>query len=584
MKHIHNYLFLFLILTLISCNPKSTNVGDSNKKEVRLSRFARNYPDFNPQHLNEILQQKLSQDSVLSSLYTHNQFAPIWVHDTLDTKKLYTFVSILDNSVEHGLPKNYFTTDTINKLISAIDLGVYSNLDTLYHRMYELETLSTKAAIQYATGMSYGFTNPKKLFGKKDYDISISTPDSAFYSNLYKLLAEDPIAYIQQAPPSHPTYQKLLEEYKSLISKEDIDFEKIPSGVTYKLGDKSVHISKIAKRLMITGEYTPPAVDSLNTDSLHRILDENLLAAVNTFRRKNSYPEEKEVGKITIDALNRPFKYYIERTKANMERYRWRRTKEIHKKHIEVNVASFSLAATQPDSLPLIMRVCVGTVGNKTPLLQSDIAYMNLNPVWNVPKSIAQGEVAVLQKKDPTYIKRKNMRLFKGGKEVDPSTIDWSEVNPSKFSYLIRQDPGYGNSLGLIKFMFNNKFSVYLHDTPSKSAFNRKNRAVSHGCVRIQQPFDMAVFLMSPVRETYRDEVLYSVKREPETANGKKLAREGKFKKLPDIINMTDKISLIIDYYTAYMYPGDSDLYYADDVYSYDNVILAAMDSLALQL
>lgn len=577
MKHIHT-ISLFLILTLASCNPKSTNVGDSNKKEVRQSRFAKNYPEFNPVHLSEILQTNLQQDSVLSPLYTENKYAPIWVHDTLDTKKLHTFISILNNSTEHGLPENYFSGKPILSLVNAIDSGKYTNLDTLYRKMYELEALSTKAAIKYITGMNYGFTHPKNIYGKKDYDITIAAPDSAFYANLYKSLAEDPIGFIQDSHPKHPTYLKLLAQYKNLKEKENIDFQKIPSNSTYKLGDKSAHISKIAQRLMITGEYTPPSVDSLNTDSTHRVLDKALLAAINTFRRNNSYPEEDEVGKITIEALNRPFSYYLDRTRANMERYRWRRTKQIHDKHIEVNIASFSLAASQPDSLPLIMRVCVGTTRNKTPLLQSDLGYMNLNPVWNVPKSIAQGEVAVLQKRDPTYIKRKNMRLFKGGKEVDPASINWSEVNPSQFSYYIRQDAGYGNSLGLIKFMFNNKFSVYLHDTPSKMAFTRKNRAVSHGCVRVQQPFDLAVFCMSPVASTYKDQVLYSVKKEPLTATGKKLAKEGKLKKLPDIINMSDKISLIIDYYTAYMYPQDSNLYYADDIYGYDDLILKALN------
>ena len=262
-----------------------------------------------------------------------------------------------------------------------------------------------------------------------------------------------------------------------------------------------------------------------------------------------------------------------------MERYRWQRTKKIHNKHIEVNVAAASLVATHADSLPLMMRVCIGTVSNKPPLLQSDISYLNLNPYWNVPKSITQGEVAVLQKRDTTYIRRKNMKLYKGGKQVDVSSINWKEVNPSNFSYIVRQEPGYGNSLGLIKFMFNNNHSVYLHDTPSKMAFNRKNRAVSHGCVRVQKPFDLAFFCLSPVTDVFKDQLLYSAKMNPVSNAGKKLLRENKLKKLPDIINLKEdnKISLFIDYYTAFMYPNEDDLFYADDTYGYDDLILNAL-------
>jgi murein L,D-transpeptidase YcbB/YkuD len=239
------------------------------------------------------------------------------------------------------------------------------------------------------------------------------------------------------------------------------------------------------------------------------------------------------------------------------------------------------LFACQKDSLPLIMRVCTGSVTNKTPLLESDISYLNLNPIWNVPTSIAQKEVAVLQKKDPAYIGRNNMKLYKGGKEVDVDSINWKEVNPSKFTYTIRQNSGERNALGLIKFMFNNAFSVYLHDTPSKAAFNRKNRAVSHGCVRVQKPFDLAFFCMSATSDNaYKDRLYYSIDKSPVSNEGKKLARENKLKKLPDILNPKSKISLSIDYYTAYMYPDDNDtLYYADDVYDYDNIILNALDS-----
>ncbi len=571
-------LILTITIFIVSCHEKrSTKLSESSKKEVILSKFAKNYPDFDPQDLKEVLRSRLQKDSILQNLYTNNTFTPIWVHDTLDIQGLRELSAILENSREHGLPINYFPIDYIKSLVDSIDSGIYSHdINILYEKMADLELVSTSSAIKYITGMSYGFTDPKTLY-KKDYDIYTARPDSIFFVDLYANLQKNPIKPILNSLPNNLIYNKILEEYKNLESKKDISLNTIIASKTYKIGDKNPNISEIARRLILTGEYKP---DSIETDSLHQTLNKNLLAAINTFRRKNSYPEEDEVGQITIDALNRPLEYYQAKLRANMERYRWKRTKSKHDKHIEVNVAPAMLFASQNNSLPLVTRVCVGSVANKTPLLESDISYLNLNPIWNVPTSIAQKEVAVLQKKDPTYIKRNNMKLYKGGKEVDVESINWKEVNPSKFSYTIRQNSGERNALGLVKFMFNNAFSVYLHDTPSKAAFSRKNRAVSHGCVRVQKPFDLAFFCMSTTSDdVYKDRLYYSINKSPISNEGKKLAKENKLKKLPDILNPKEKISLFIDYYTAYMYPDDSStLYYADDVYGYDSVILNALD------
>lgn len=581
MKHIYSHLTFLILLTLIvSCKKKDhSKISESDKKEVVQSAFAKNYPDFDVKILQDILLISSQNDSIVAPYYvtTHNTSA--WVHDTLDTKSLNKLVHLLENVSEHGLSPDLFPIASIKSITDSIDSGFYvNNTDSLYIRLAVLDQIATGTVIQYISGMKYGFLNPKTLY-KKDYDISIAIPDSIFYTGLYNEIKENPIEAMINSHPNDEIYQKLKNEYSLLEKRKEKGFKKINSGdATFKIGDKSKYIEEIAERLILTGEYVP---DSTSTDSTHNRMDETLLAAINTFRRHNSFPEEQEVGKLTIDALNRPIEYYQNKIIANLERYRWKRTKTKEKKHIEVNVAPAILVASyaDSDSLPLISTVCVGSVRNKTPLLQSDISYMNLNPYWNVPKSIAQKEVAVLQKKDPTYIQRHNMKLFKGGKEVDATSIDWKEVNPDKFSYIIRQEPGGGNALGLVKFMFNNPFSVYLHDTPSKAAFGRKNRAVSHGCVRVQKPFDLAFFCASPVTDIYKDQFYYSINKPPVSNDGKKLLKENKLKKLPNIINIDkdNKISLFIDYYTVYMYPNDSTLYYADDVYEYDTPIITEL-------
>lgn len=572
----HSFLLILLLLCIVSCGNKnkSNSIGDSNNKEVAKSKFAKQYPEFNPQTFKDKLQTQLDGDSILIPYYSACNYEPLWTNDTLNTSRLMAFIEILDKVPEHGLSVSMFNKDDIASITNSIDSGKFANkMDTLYLKLAELEKASTKALLKYVTGMKYGFVNPKSLY-KKDHTIDVLQPDSAYYVELYSQIKKDPIALLLESEPKDRVYKKMQDTYRDLEAKKEVELEKIKDiGTTvYKVGASSNNITAIAKRLIAMGEYSPEA-----GDSIHDVLNEQLMAAVNDFRRRMSYPEDEEIGSLTVEALNRPFTYYQDKIRANMERYRWRRAKKHENKHIEVIVPAFKLIATNGNEKPLVMRVCVGSVTNKTPLLESDISYLNLNPVWNVPKSIAQGEVSVLQKRDSTYLRRNNMKLFKGGQEVDPKTIDWSSVNPSKFNYYVRQESGSGNALGRIKFMFNNDFSVYLHDTPNQRAFGRKNRAVSHGCVRVQKPVDLAFFCLSPPSDMYKDQLRYSIDRAPVTEEGKKLASQNKLKKLPNIINPKDKISLAIDYYTVYMHPDENDLYYADDVYDYDSALLKAL-------
>lgn len=569
-------IILTILLNAGSCsNPTQSNkIKNSKIKAVVQSRFAKIYPDFNPEYFREQLRAGVENDSILYPYYSNSKSAPIWTNDTLNTSRLSAFLDIISRVEEHGLDTNIFDKDLIQSLTDSIDSGLFANkIDTLYLKMTELEKLSTKSLFKYATGMQYGFTDPRKIY-KTDHDIDIAYPDSAYYTKLYDDVRTDPIATLLESEPQNRVYKKMQEEYKNLENKKNIEWKNINDIGTniYKIGASNSNITAITNRLIATGEYE---VDSTFNNEPHTVLDKKLMDAVNAFRKKISYPEETEIGSLTIEALNRPITYYQEKIKANMERYRWKHNKQKHNKHIEVNIPAFKLFATQKeDSIPLIMRVCVGTIRNKTPLIESDISYINLNPTWNVPKSIVQGEISVLQKKDRTYMSKRNMKLFKNGKEVAPETINWSKVVPSKFNYTVRQEPGNNNSLGRMKFMFRNNFAVYLHDTPVKRAFLRKNRAVSHGCIRVQQPIDLAFFCLSPTSDIYKDQLRYSIEKEPETKEGKDLMIKDKLKKLANIINPKDKISLTIDYLTVYMHPDEDNLYYADDVYEYDSILL----------
>lgn len=579
------FLFLALIITTYSCKKKTNKpIAESESKEIRTSKFAQHYPEFNFSTLQDLFKNEVQSDSILSNFYNLGDYKLLWVNDTLDIETLNQFTQLIGDETNHGISPEYFNYSKIIAIRDSIDSGLFANnLDSLYSRMIDLESTSTKSMLKYITGMSYGFTNPKVLFGK-DFDVKIYAPDSLYYEQLYSNIHENGITKVlTDVQPKEPMYTVVQDAYRKLKEMTNTDFPKIRDRGTdfvYKLGDQNADITSIAKRLMLTGEFNP---NSVLPDSIDYTLDKELLAAINLFRKQNSYPEDQdEIGSFTIQALNRPLSYYEKKIKANMERYRWRYIKPRNDKHIEVNIPSFKLIATSKDfesDSALVMKVCVGRPTNKTPMLESNMGYINLNPEWGVPTSIARKEISVLQKKDQTYLARHNMKLYKGGKEVDPSTIDWKKIDPSKFSYTIRQGSGDSNALGRIKFMFSNDFSVYLHDTPSKRSFGRANRALSHGCIRVQQPLNLAFFCVDPSSDLYKDRIRYSIDLPPVSEDGKSSLKKDELKKLSNIINLTgeNKISLRLDYYTIYTIPHDDLLYYADDIYGYDDIILKAL-------
>ena len=146
------------------------------------------------------------------------------------------------------------------------------------------------------------------------------------------------------------------------------------------------------------------------------------------------------------------------------------------------------------------MRVVVGQPYRQTPVFSDKVTYMVLNPSWNVPDMIARKEILPKVKKDPYYLTDQKIRVFEGWgagtKEIDPSRVDWTRLSKKNLPYHFRQDPGPQNALGRIKFMFPNPYDVYMHDTPAKELFDKTRRDFSHGCIRVEKPLDLAVYLM----------------------------------------------------------------------------------------
>ncbi len=262
---------------------------------------------------------------------------------------------------------------------------------------------------------------------------------------------------------------------------------------------------------------------------------------------------------------------------VNMERYRWRTNRETEK-FVWINLPEFTLRAIDESTgEKLEMKVCEGSLAHKTPLMTSAIERLELNPVWTVPQSIISREIAPKHAEDAEYFERNKMKVIdkSSGDEVDPETVSAEMLKSGNFNVI--QNKGEGNSLGRMIFRFKNNFAIFLHDTPNRDAFNKSFRALSHGCVRLENPFALAVFLLDEKDPLVIDKMRIAIDMPPETEEGKKLAAKEGYKPI-GLKTFKPSVPLYITYFTAYPNTEDNIVYTADP-YGYDDKIISLLRS-----
>lgn len=258
---------------------------------------------------------------------------------------------------------------------------------------------------------------------------------------------------------------------------------------------------------------------------------------------------------------------------VNMERRRWNANLPEGGKQVRVNIADFSLTAfdTKADT-SFTMRICAGSTAHKTPLLASSIQRLEMNPVWVVPQSIIRREIAPRHAGDPEYFERNNLTITDRltGEEVAPTGLSTEMLQSG--NYRIQQAKGEGNSLGHLIFRFPNDFAIYLHDTPDRAGFERSRRGVSHGCIRLERPFDLAVFLLKEKDPLFIDRMRLAIGLPPITEKGKRL-QDLPERKDVGMKSYKPPVPIIITYETVVPGPGGSLRYLHADPYGYDRLL-----------
>ena len=423
----------------------------------------------------------------LAAIYPKSGAEPLWVSKEGPGERAAIILKYLKNSDNEGLNPADYQVKKIER--QWADLSLTS--------LAELDTLLTYNMVKYIHDVSYGQLKPymvnPKLFaeaGKREFD------PLKMVEAIRK--TEDLDAFFQSLPPQHRQYkglQKALVQYNDM--KYSGQWPKIILRKSIRPGDEDERIIEIRKQIALLENA---GVESLTTGNLARF-DDNLMKKVIRFQLNHGLDPDGIIGRNTMRELNKSPQERLDQIKVNMARWRWH-DHTLGDKYILVNIANYRLFTYEAGELKFSMPVIVGELQNQTPVFSDKIKYLELNPYWNVPPSIATDEELPKLRKNPNHLVDNNIRLFSNwqedGVEIDSTVIDWHSVTPSQMAgFKLRQDPGPGNALGRVKFMFPNQYFVYLHDTPSKKLFSKQTRPFSHGCIRVSEPAKLAAFLLN---------------------------------------------------------------------------------------
>ncbi|HEY7535917.1 MAG TPA: L,D-transpeptidase family protein, partial [Thermodesulfobacteriota bacterium] len=429
--------------------------------------------------------------ALLARFYARRNYYPAWITNYGPSPQVDALIRVIRQANREGLKPDEYNLgaieDKLREIRRAQEMKTPINSSTLI----SLDILLTEAFLNYSSHLLDGRINPEKV-------------GASWYPNRYEV---DPVLLLQNTLETNtieqtlsnliPKDQRYVRMKQALAHYRDIaargGWNSIPDGLKLKKGDRGTRIDTLRARLITEG-YLDPYL-STNEDKF----DDALEQAVIKYQASHGLKADGVVGRDTLASINIPVDERVRKIELNMERLRWL-PKELGNRHVFINIPNFELDFVENDRTIITMRAVVGKYSDPSPILSSEITYLVLNPSWHVPPSIARSEIIPSLRNDPSYLAKNNIKVYKivdGNRvEINPDTVDWTQVSGKNPNYKFRQRPGARNVLGRIKFIFPNPFDVYLHDTSSPELFGRSTRTFSHGCLRVQKPIELAEYLL----------------------------------------------------------------------------------------
>jgi len=426
----------------------------------------------------------------LRTFYGDRRYQPAWIDGTRPTRQLDALLRALDAADRHGLDPQIYDIGPLSQARAQVRRRLLGPAGFQPELVGPVDLRLSAAWLEFASDLSNGVTarphaDPMWRIRPRSVDLLPA---------LRRALAEDRVeeALGELAPP-HDEYRWLAAAHASYRERERAGgWPALPAGLTLRPNQRSRHLAALARRLADGGD-----IDAGTAANPPATYDVRLQQAVRRFARRHALPDSPVLTRQVVAAMNVPIAGRLRQIELNMERWRWF-PRDLGDPHIRVNVPEFQLEIRERQRVVAAMDVIVGARETPTPIFSDTMTTVVFAPFWNVPTSIAVDETLPAIASDPEYLARNNLEVIAtSGEVVDPETIDWTAIQEvGDFPYRFRQRPGTANSLGLVKFLFPNDFDVYLHDTPARTLFAKPFRALSHGCVRVEDPVALAEYLL----------------------------------------------------------------------------------------
>ena len=487
--------------------------------------------------------EKLAAFRLIPELYTKRNFSLEWQN----TSKRNELISIINDIDSEGLNPDDYLLQILQKYNDR-----YGQLTD--EERADFDILLTESLVRLANHLRFGKVNPESL--DPNWNLDRDTGNDDPLDIIQAIIDSDSIqAFIDQAIPRQPfykRYKKALADYRKIM--EEGGWPAVPSGPALKPGMNDPRIKLLKKRLQIEGYLQEP------TSGLSDYFDAMLEAAVKEFQQRHGLDADGVAGKQTLEAINVSVKDRIDQIRVNLERGRWV-LKDVHGEFLIVNIAGFKAYLVRENKLIWTSRVIVGRTYRKTPVFKSAIKYMIFNPTWTVPPGILRKDVLPKASKEPAYITDQRFEVVDDeGRQVDPDSLDWSGYTGKNFPYILRQKSGPDNALGRIKFVFPNSHFVYLHDTPHKELFGNPERTFSSGCIRIENPVQLAELLLNDKDKWNQQKIADAI------ATNK-----------TQTVYLPEPVTIMLLYWTVIIEP-DGIVNFRKDIYDRDNKVMQALN------
>jgi len=493
-----------------------------------------------------VLGAPIAATRLLPELYARHGFERIWTNPAAREDLL----RAIRESAADGLDPEDYLLSTLERARAAAEAQGAS-----FEARVDYDLLLSEASIRLFYHLIFGKVDPRDFDANWNFTRKIDLEDPAVFLQ-QSIDSGELYARIEAAKPQNDLYRRLKAELaRQRKLAAGAEPAPIPAGATLRPGATDARVAALRARLAASGDLAQgePATPTS--------FDPALEAALKAFQQRHGLEPDAAVGPATLAALNQTASDRIRKLRVNLERGRWL-LHDLDPTFVVVNVAGYEVYFVRNHELVFSARAQVGKPYRATPIFRATMTYLVFNPTWTVPPSILANDILPAQRRDRSTLARKGLEVIDhSGRPVPASSIDWANATPRNFRYLLRQPPGPQNALGRVKFMFPNEHAVYLHDTPSKSLFAKSERAFSSGCIRIENPLELATLLLEGQEGWNRAEIDRVVE-----------------KGVTRSVTLAQPVPVLLTYWTAWV-DRSGTLQLRADVYGRDATVAAGLDA-----